>query len=156
MANSLLSSEIRGGASILSRLVGVRSTSCPRYFGSCHDIKSRRVLDISSLSVRATAGNAIASLNLSIEERGRKMSTKAKTLTLDNMNPNIKVMEYAVRGPLVTRAGEIEKELQKVSHSLVMYLHLHPCNIQKNKLGYLIRYPKKYNYTYNIIEEMLK
>lgn len=28
------------------------------------------------------------------------------------MNPNIKVMEYAVRGPLVIRAGEIEKELQ--------------------------------------------
>lgn len=29
------------------------------------------------------------------------------------MNPNVKVMEYAVRGPLVTRAGEIEKELEK-------------------------------------------
>lgn len=38
-----------------------------------------------------------------------------KCVTLDNMNPAIKVMEYAVRGPLVTRASEIEKELQTVS-----------------------------------------
>ncbi|KAF6203321.1 hypothetical protein GE061_003739 [Apolygus lucorum] len=35
-----------------------------------------------------------------------------KCLTLDNMNPHIKVMEYAVRGPLVIRAGEIENELK--------------------------------------------
>ncbi|KAK9701600.1 Aminotransferase class I and II [Popillia japonica] len=44
-----------------------------------------------------------------------KMSAEnsTKCLEMDNLNPNIKVMEYAVRGPLVTRAGEIEKELQK-------------------------------------------
>lgn len=34
-------------------------------------------------------------------------------VTLDNMNPCIKRMEYAVRGPLVIRASEIEKELQE-------------------------------------------
>lgn len=33
-------------------------------------------------------------------------------LRLDNMNPAIKKMEYAVRGPLVIRATAIEKELQ--------------------------------------------
>jgi len=33
------------------------------------------------------------------------------TLQLDNMNPCIKKMQYAVRGPLVIRATEIEKEL---------------------------------------------
>ncbi|CAL8070732.1 unnamed protein product [Orchesella dallaii] len=38
-------------------------------------------------------------------------SGTAKTITLDNMNPHIKTMEYAVRGPLVIRATEIEKEL---------------------------------------------
>lgn len=32
-------------------------------------------------------------------------------LQLDNINQNFIVMEYAVRGPLVIRAGEIEKEL---------------------------------------------
>merc|ERR1711872_1143117 len=36
----------------------------------------------------------------------------AATVTLDNMNPCIKKMEYAVRGPLVIRATAIEKELQ--------------------------------------------
>ncbi|GJQ84175.1 hypothetical protein Trydic_g2851 [Trypoxylus dichotomus] len=46
----------------------------------------------------------------------RKMSAAAqprRCLDIDTLNPNIKVMEYAVRGPLVIRAGEIEKELQK-------------------------------------------
>ncbi|KAH8400030.1 hypothetical protein KR215_005588 [Drosophila sulfurigaster] len=36
-----------------------------------------------------------------------------KCLQLENINPNFIVMEYAVRGPLVIRAGEIEKELEK-------------------------------------------
>ncbi|XP_046396155.1 alanine aminotransferase 2 isoform X2 [Ischnura elegans] len=36
-----------------------------------------------------------------------------KNIILDNMNPRIKTMEYAVRGPLVIRATEIEKELEK-------------------------------------------
>merc|ERR1711971_791547 len=40
-----------------------------------------------------------------------KMAAPA-TVTLDNMNPCIKKMEYAVRGPLVIRATAIEKELQ--------------------------------------------
>jgi len=34
-----------------------------------------------------------------------------KVLTLDTLNPNIKKMEYAVRGPIVARAAEIEQEL---------------------------------------------
>lgn len=36
-----------------------------------------------------------------------------KVLTLDTINPNVRAMEYAVRGPLVTRAVELEKELEK-------------------------------------------
>ncbi|XP_049874227.1 alanine aminotransferase 1-like [Pectinophora gossypiella] len=43
--------------------------------------------------------------------RARSMATKA--LTMENVNPNIVRLEYAVRGPLVTRATEIEKELEK-------------------------------------------
>ncbi|KAH9383379.1 hypothetical protein HPB48_024598 [Haemaphysalis longicornis] len=35
-----------------------------------------------------------------------------RTVTLDNMNPRLITMEYAVRGPIVIRAGEIEKELK--------------------------------------------
>lgn len=35
-----------------------------------------------------------------------------KVLTLDNMNPHVKEMQYAVRGPIVARAGAIEAELK--------------------------------------------
>ncbi|ESO98440.1 hypothetical protein LOTGIDRAFT_114341 [Lottia gigantea] len=41
------------------------------------------------------------------------MSVRTKVLSVENMNPHIKKMEYAVRGPIVIRAGEIEAELQK-------------------------------------------
>jgi alanine transaminase len=34
-------------------------------------------------------------------------------LTMDTLNPHVKAMEYAVRGPIVTRAGQIEKELKE-------------------------------------------
>ena len=44
--------------------------------------------------------------------------SQGRTLTLGNMNPNIKRMEYAVRGPLVIRAVEIEKELAKVRREI--------------------------------------
>lgn len=48
-----------------------------------------------------------------------KMSTSASswqhTVTIDSINPCIKSMEYAVRGPLVIRATEIEKEIESVS-----------------------------------------
>ena len=56
-----------------------------------------------------------------LQQTQRKtMSTAAvenmgPTITLDNMNPCVKKMEYAVRGPLVIRATEIEKEIQRVS-----------------------------------------
>lgn len=40
-----------------------------------------------------------------------------RTITLDNMNSNIVKMQYAVRGPLVIRATEIEKDLRKVFKS---------------------------------------
>ncbi len=33
-------------------------------------------------------------------------------VTLDNINENVIKLEYAVRGPLVIRAGEIERELK--------------------------------------------
>lgn len=39
--------------------------------------------------------------------------TGPKILTMESLNPNIRVMEYAVRGPIVARAAEIEKELQQ-------------------------------------------
>uniref|UniRef100_A0A667XII7 alanine transaminase n=1 Tax=Myripristis murdjan TaxID=586833 RepID=A0A667XII7_9TELE len=38
---------------------------------------------------------------------------RGKVLTVDNMNPNVKRVEYAVRGPIVQRAVQIEKELKE-------------------------------------------
>lgn len=42
-------------------------------------------------------------------------SSRRSLLSLDSINPNVIKMEYAVRGPLVIRAGEIEKEIAQVS-----------------------------------------
>lgn len=48
--------------------------------------------------------------------KSRTISTKfgchRSTLTLANINDNVVRLEYAVRGPLVIRAGEIERELK--------------------------------------------
>lgn len=43
------------------------------------------------------------------------LQSRAKVLTLDTMNPNVKKVEYAVRGPIVQRAVQLEKELKEVS-----------------------------------------
>lgn len=40
---------------------------------------------------------------------------RGKVLTLDNMNPNVRRVEYAVRGPIVQRAMQLEKELKEVT-----------------------------------------
>lgn len=57
-------------------------------------------------------------LRFSVESRkfstSQKMPSSQKVLNLDNMNPNVRIMEYAVRGPLLIRATEIENELKKV------------------------------------------
>lgn len=42
------------------------------------------------------------------------VSCQGKVLTLDTMNPNVRRVEYAVRGPIVQRAVQIEKELREV------------------------------------------
>ena len=39
-------------------------------------------------------------------------------ITVDTINPNVKAMEYAVRGAIVTRAGELEAQLKKDPTSL--------------------------------------
>lgn len=55
------------------------------------------------------------------QHQSQAMATSAKRqlITLESMNPNMIKMEYAVRGPLVIRAAEIEKELKSVSVLIV-------------------------------------
>ena len=45
------------------------------------------------------------------------MMSRAKVLTIDTMNPVVKKVEYAVRGPIVQRAVELERELSEVGVS---------------------------------------
>lgn len=37
-----------------------------------------------------------------------------KILTMENLNPRVIEVEYAVRGPIVIRAAEIENEIKSV------------------------------------------
>lgn len=45
--------------------------------------------------------------------QGNKNQARNKVLSIDSMNPHVKKIEYAVRGPIVIRAGELEKELKQ-------------------------------------------
>ncbi|MGH0143973.1 UNVERIFIED_CONTAM: hypothetical protein FKN15_002315 [Acipenser sinensis] len=40
-----------------------------------------------------------------------KENDKTRVLTMETLNPQVKAVEYAVRGPIVIKAGEIEREL---------------------------------------------
>ena len=45
----------------------------------------------------------------------KRANMSNKALTIETLNPHVKEVEYAVRGPIVIRAFELEKELAKVS-----------------------------------------
>ena len=40
--------------------------------------------------------------------------TAPKSLTMENLNPRVIEVEYAVRGPIVIRAAELERKLKQV------------------------------------------
>lgn len=74
-----------------------------------------RIAPLSSpvLSSRRSASGT----QLAESDRRVKMSENgmhSRILTLESMNPRIRNVEYAVRGPIVIRAVELEKELQQV------------------------------------------
>lgn len=48
-------------------------------------------------------------------EAGDPARMREKTLTMATLNPQVKAVEYAVRGPIVIKAGDIERRLQQVS-----------------------------------------
>ncbi|XP_041078016.1 alanine aminotransferase 2-like [Polyodon spathula] len=54
---------------------------------------------------RLSTAEATATLS---KENGK---TRDKVLTMETLNPHVKAVEYAVRGPIVIKAGEIEREL---------------------------------------------
>ncbi|XP_032520395.2 alanine aminotransferase 1 isoform X1 [Danaus plexippus] len=92
------------------------------YHKSSAPAQVARVLDMSMKMVinRAAASRVLSGVvkRLPGETLLKDTATNTRTMaskavTLENLNPNIIKLEYAVRGPLVIRAGEIEKELEK-------------------------------------------
>lgn len=68
--------------------------------------------------VLAGAVRPVEAVDLGARTNLTSVRTMSKALTIDNINPNILKLEYAVRGPLVIRATEIMKELEKVSRNI--------------------------------------
>ncbi|XP_046563703.1 alanine aminotransferase 2-like [Haliotis rubra] len=59
-----------------------------------------------------------------------------KVLTVETLNPNVKLMEYAVRGPIVTRANEIDQEIKngaKKSFEKVVKANIGDCHATGQK-----------------------
>uniref|UniRef100_A0A8C1H375 alanine transaminase n=1 Tax=Cyprinus carpio carpio TaxID=630221 RepID=A0A8C1H375_CYPCA len=66
-------------------------------------------------------------LHQKMSENGA-LPLRGKVLTVDTMNANVKKVDYAVRGPIVQRAVQIEKELKEV-----MALCTYPQLLDDNK-----------------------
>ncbi|KAJ2455247.1 alanine transaminase [Coemansia sp. RSA 2336] len=82
---------------------------------------------------RATTARAPAMLrrllSSSVETMQQEDSTtRSKVLTLETMNPNVRTMEYAVRGAIPIRAEELGAQLKKQPGSLP-FSKITPCNI---------------------------
>lgn len=41
---------------------------------------------------------------------------KFRILTMENLNPRVIDVKYAIRGPIAIRAAEIEQKLKEVTH----------------------------------------
>lgn len=95
---------------------------CPRSAIAGLGLVSAIGISSGTAAARRSAGRVstllLSSTVSSQQLETRNMSTSPcaykQCITLDNINPAIKLMEYAVRGPLVIRAGAIEKELEQV------------------------------------------
>ncbi|XP_051944247.1 alanine aminotransferase 2-like isoform X2 [Hippocampus zosterae] len=73
-----------------------------------------KVARLSLTQSRAMSGLSATRCGLpkeSVAENGAP--PRGKVLTIDTMNPTVKMVEYAVRGPIVQRAVELEKELSE-------------------------------------------
>lgn len=89
---------------------------------------------------------------------GCRNMASSKVISLETVNPNIVRMEYAVRGPLVTRAGEIEKELEQVGkdyHNNYLFLLKNPIIIPIYTF-YFIAIPIISFYETNLNEKKLR
>lgn len=93
---------------------------------------SARVLISPPLSSSSSPARALSSLSatrrgLPKEKMSENGMSRAKVLTIDTMNPTVKKVEYAVRGPIVQRAVELERELSEVRMDRMSFLLHHEC-----------------------------
>lgn len=63
--------------------------------------------------LRSLSGTPLAERDGKVARKMSENGTCNRILTLESMNPCIQKVEYAVRGPIVIRAVELEKELQQ-------------------------------------------
>ncbi|XP_051554689.1 alanine aminotransferase 2-like isoform X1 [Myxocyprinus asiaticus] len=102
---SLAARSLIAGA--LDQYTPLALTSLPNFTGVRHksqgpSVEKYRQMRFSSAKAKVAAG----SLNGKMRE---------KTLTMETLNPHVKAVEYAVRGPIVIKAGEIERYLEEGS-----------------------------------------
>lgn len=67
--------------------------------------------------------------NMSQQNSTASGSAGKKVLTVDSINPNVLTMEYAVRGPIVNRAVELEKQLAKAKEKAFPFTSIIKANI---------------------------
>lgn len=67
-------------------------------------------------TAEATAASAAAALG--------KTKPRDKILSMENLNPQVKAVEYAVRGPIVIKAAEIERIIQQVRRAPALPVYL--------------------------------
>lgn len=119
---------VRG--SVAHEQVGASSSRSSPSASSCHSMLVTRLSHVSP--IHTLRPSHVLSL--------RTMASS--TITLENMNPNVKRMEYAVRGPLVIRAGQIERELregQKKNFTQVIRANIGDCHAMGQKPMTFIR-----------------
>ncbi|KAJ8272606.1 hypothetical protein GJAV_G00091220 [Gymnothorax javanicus] len=104
---ALLQKEDLGASALISAFWLHKST--------CRLMRNTLRLSPLSSSRRTVCGLSVARSGLiqrKMTENGVS-SRRGKVLTMDTMNPSVKMVEYAVRGPIVQRALQIEKELEE-------------------------------------------
>lgn len=62
----------------------------------------------------------LSTVGAAAEQTTHPARLRGKTLTMATLNPQVKAVEYAVRGPIVMKAGDIERGLQQVRGSWLL------------------------------------
>ncbi|KAJ8667469.1 hypothetical protein QAD02_009132 [Eretmocerus hayati] len=114
---SLGAAMISAASSVASVGVTVSCGAAAARRATCTAASNTLLLSTSSSSTSSVKSNCVrmtgASRQQSTQSQPAKNQHQHKVLTEDNVYENLVKMEYAVRGPLLIRALELEKELQK-------------------------------------------